>query len=120
VAKADSRSFPFTLRTTGLPGGTIEIDPSENSQMLSALLIIAPQAKQPLDVHLKNATGAKPVVEMTRRVMQQFAAKPADYFIEGYASAGSYFLAVPLVTSGSVTISNYNSTLQGDRKFLEV
>jgi len=119
-AKADSRSFPFTLRTTGLPGGTIEIDPSESSQMLSALLMIAPQAKQPLDVRLKNAAGSKPFVEMTRRVMEQFAAKPADYFIEGDASAGSYFLALPLVTGGSVTISNYNGTLQGDRKFLEV
>lgn len=117
-AKADSRYFPFTLRTQGLPGGTVEIDPSESSQMLSALLMIAPHAQQPLNVRLKNEAGSKPFVEMTKRVMAQFAANPTTYDIEGDASAGSYFLALPLVTGGSIVLPNYGGSLQGDTQFL--
>src|SRR3954467_1236134 len=39
-AKADARSFPFSLRTAGLHGGPVELDASESSQMLSALLMV--------------------------------------------------------------------------------
>src|SRR5208283_4250472 len=34
-AQATARSFPFTLRTAGLPGGAVELDASESSQLLS-------------------------------------------------------------------------------------
>src|SRR6478609_9485394 len=94
-AKANSRNFPFTLRTAGLPGGTVELDASESSQMLSALLMVAPHAKSPLTVTLKGEAGSKPFVVMTELMVQQFAANPTTYDIEGDASAGSYFLALP-------------------------
>lgn len=119
-AKADSRSFPFTLRTAGLPGGTVELDASESSQMLSALLMVAPHAKHPLQVKLKGAAGSKPFVVMTEAMVKQFAAGPTTYDIEGDASAGSYFLALPLVTGGSLSFTNYGGTLQGDVRFRDV
>jgi len=119
-ARANSRSFPFTLRTAGLPGGAVELDASESSQMLSALLMVAPHARSPLTVTLKGAAGSKPFVVMTELMLQQFAANPATYDIEGDASAGSYFLALPLVTGGSLPLTNYGGTLQGDVKFREV
>ena len=119
-ARADARTFPFTLRTAGLPGGRVELDASESSQMLSALLMIAPHARQPLAVTLKGEAGSKPFVAMTEAIVQQFAAGPTAYEIEGDASAGSYFLALPLVTGGAVTLTNYAGRLQGDFRFRDV
>ena len=119
-AKASGRSFPFTLKTAGLPGGTVELDASESSQMLSALLMVAPHAKTPLTVKLKSAAGSKAFVVMTEQMIRQFAASPTVYDIEGDASAGSYFLALPLVTGGYLTLANYGGNLQGDVQFRDV
>ncbi|HRI81165.1 MAG TPA: 3-phosphoshikimate 1-carboxyvinyltransferase [Opitutaceae bacterium] len=119
-ARADAHSFPFTLRTAGLPGGAVSLDASESSQMLSALLMVAPLAKSPLTVTLKGAAGSKPFVAMTEAMLRQFAGQPSEYQIEGDASAASYFLALPLVTGGQLTFANYGGPLQGDVKFREV
>ncbi len=119
-AQANARSFPFTLRTAGLPGGEVVLDASESSQMLSALLMVAPHARSPLTVKLKGEAGSKPFVQMTEAMLRQFAARPANYQIEGDASAASYFLALPLVTGGSLKFTNYGGSLQGDVKFRDV
>ncbi|HEY0864871.1 MAG TPA: 3-phosphoshikimate 1-carboxyvinyltransferase [Lacunisphaera sp.] len=119
-AKASARSFPFTLRTAGLRGGQVDLDASESSQMLSALLMVAPHAKSPLTVKLKGEAGSKPFVAMTEAMVRQFAAAPADYPIEGDASAASYFLALPVVTGGTLALPNYGGPLQGDMKFRDV
>ncbi|HVZ63505.1 MAG TPA: 3-phosphoshikimate 1-carboxyvinyltransferase [Lacunisphaera sp.] len=119
-AQATSRSFPFTLHTAGLPGGTVALDASESSQMLSALLMVAPHARSPLNVTLKGEPGSKPFVTMTRRMLEQFAAGPTDYEIEGDATAASYFLALPLVTGGEITFTNFTPDLQGDAQFADV
>lgn len=119
-AQASAHSFPFTLKTAGLPGGQVLLDASESSQMLSALLMVAPHAKTPLTVKLKNEAGSKPFVTMTEAMLQQFAKSPTVYDIEGDASAGSYFLALPLVTGGQLNFTNYGGPLQGDMKFRDV
>ncbi len=119
-AKASARSFPFTLKTAGLRGGNVDLDASESSQMLSALLMVAPHAKSPLTVKLKGEAGSKPFVAMTEAMVHQFAVQPTDYAIEGDASAASYFLALPLVVTGALILPNYAGTLQGDRAFAGV
>ncbi len=119
-ARASARSFPFTLKTAGLPGGTVELDASESSQMLSALLMVATHAKSPLQVKLKGATVSRPFVEMTNRMVAQFAAQPADYAIEGDATAASYFAGLAVVTGGGVEVNGLNlapDALQGDAEF---
>ena len=119
-ARASARSFPFTLKTSGLRGGPVALDASESSQMLSALLMVAPHAKTPLTVKLQGEPGSKPFVAMTEAMLKQFSPSPADYAIEGDASAASYFLALPLVTGGQLALTNYGGSLQGDVKFLDV
>ena len=119
-ASASAKNFPFTLKTSGLRGGTVELDASESSQMLSALLMVAAHAKSPLTVKLKGDAGARAFVAMTEAMLKQFAASPADYAIEGDASAASYFLALPLVTGGQLAFTNYGGPLQGDVKFRDV
>jgi 3-phosphoshikimate 1-carboxyvinyltransferase len=121
-ARADSWSFPFTLRTAGLPGGEVALDASESSQMLSALLMVAPHARTPLTVRLTSEAGSKPFVEMTEAMVKQFRPAPAVYEIEGDASAASYYLALPLVTGGHVEIHGLHAfkSLQGDVRFVDV
>jgi len=121
-AKATARSFPFTLETAGLAGGAVEIDAAESSQLLSALLLIAPQARTPLSVKLKGKTVSQPFIAMTERMLQQFAAGPATYAVESDASAASYFLALPLVAGGQINLPGYRTTdsLQGDVGFAAV
>ena len=119
-ARASSRSFPFTLATAGLPGGIVLLDASESSQLLSALLMVAPHAKSPLSVQLKGETVSRPFVTMTERMIGQFAASPTDYAIEGDATAASYFAELAIVTEGAVEVNGLHlaaDALQGDIEF---
>ncbi len=119
-AHASSRNFPFTLETAGLPGGTVLLDASESSQLLSALLMVAPHAKASLSVQLKGETVSRPFVTMTERMIGQFAASPTDYAIEGDATAASYFAELAIVTEGSVEVNGLHlapDALQGDIEF---
>jgi len=122
-AKASARSFPFTLKTAGLRGGTVGLDASESSQLFSALLMVAPHARTPLTVQLKGETVSRPFVAMTERMVAQFAKSPADYLIEGDATAASYFAALAVVTGGSVQVAGLNlapDALQGDAEFFRL
>ena len=122
-AMASARTFPFSLKTTGLRGGAVELDASESSQMLSALLLVAPHAPSPLTVRLKGETVSRPFVEMTQRMVAQFAAQPADYAIEGDATAASYFAALAAVTGGNLDLAGLNlaaDALQGDAAFFRL
>jgi len=133
--------FPFELHASGLHGGTVEIDARESSQMLSALLMVAPLCAAPLRIKLVGGVRW-PFVAMTLRQMAQFgqptaalAAQPAAEFdvpwgrafaapdaypIEPDATAASYFLALPLATGGSVRVTGLpeaGDSLQGDLAF---
>ena len=136
--------FPFELTTRGLRGGTVEIDARASSQMLSALLMIAPLTAAPLQIRL--AAGVRwPFVAMTLRQMAQFgqptaalAAAPASsfalpwgqpfgrtelYTVEPDATAASYFLALPIATGGAVRVAGLPAaaeSLQGDLAFAEI
>jgi 3-phosphoshikimate 1-carboxyvinyltransferase len=119
-ARASARNFPFTLHTAGLRGGPVGLDASESSQLLSALLMVAPHATTPLSVQLQGETVSRPFVEMTNRMVTQFAEQPADYAIEGDATAASYFAELAVVTDGSVEVQGLNlapDALQGDIEF---
>lgn len=119
-AEATARSFPFTLRTAGLPGGAVRLDASESSQLLSALLMVAPHARTPLRVVLAGETVSRPFVAMTERMVAQFASPPADYAVEGDATAASYFATLAVVTGGAVQVDGLNlapDALQGDAEF---
>lgn len=119
-ARADSRSFPFTLRTAGLPGGKVAVDASASSQLVSALLLVASKARTPMQVELIGETVSKPFVKITERMVRQFAAPLPDYAVEGDATAASYFAALPVTVGGQVDIGGLNlapDALQGDVEF---
>jgi 3-phosphoshikimate 1-carboxyvinyltransferase len=133
--------FPIEVHAHGLRGGAVNLDASESSQLLSALLMVAPLAAGPVAVAL-TAEVRRPFVEMTTRLMAEFGytigeqastetyvinpgryRSPARYAIEPDATAASYFLALPLVTGGSLHLPFLRGPgegLQGDTHFAEV
>lgn len=138
----NSHHLPFTLRTRGVTGGALTVDAGESSQMLSALLMIAPLARHPATLHLDAAVRPS-YIRMTMKMMQAFGqpalnwngderslaiphALPyhlpgASYAIEADASAASYFLALPMATGGCVKIPGLQEpSLQGDIAFAAV
>lgn len=133
--------FPFTMRTHGISAREITVDASASSQILSALMQIAPVAGMQngtglFDVFLKGETVSRPFVEMTARMIAQFGggieargnsftcggaygAGDFDYAIEPDATAASYFLILPFVHRESEICINGLDTngLQGDAAF---
>ena len=134
--------FPLEIRARGLRGGPVEIDASESSQMLSALLMVAPLAAQ--EVSISFGTDVRmPFIRMTALMLEQFGQDPihaADlpqhgirirntrsyarnnpYHIEPDMTAASYFMALPLVATGSLCVSGLrNARLQGDILFWDL
>jgi 3-phosphoshikimate 1-carboxyvinyltransferase len=133
--------FPFTLHGRGFEGGSVEIDATASSQMLSALLLAGPAGGGALEL---KAPGVRvPYVELTLKLRQAFGAGPVappgpdggyqlpptryrppaggGYQIEPDISAASYFLALVLVHGGRLEIPNLGpDPLQGDAHFVEV
>jgi 3-phosphoshikimate 1-carboxyvinyltransferase len=134
--------FPLEIHACGLRGGAVGIDARDSSQMLSALLLVAPLAATPV-VATPVGGVRKPFVRMTLRQMAQFGiggtdhpevgdqisirqgsyVSPGIYAVEPDASAASYFAALPLVTGGSISLNGLKpaaQSLQGDIRFLDV
>ncbi|MBI5769315.1 MAG: 3-phosphoshikimate 1-carboxyvinyltransferase [Verrucomicrobia bacterium] len=139
--------FPLEIHARGLAGARVELDASESSQLLSALLMVAPNAKG--DVHIRLRGGVREsFVDMTKRMMRAFTpddwpivdhdddgailvrAQPwpyammgGTYAIEPDATAASYFQALPLATGGALHLPGLGppgAGLQGDSAFAGV
>lgn len=133
--------FPLEIRARGLRGGAVTIDASESSQLLSALLMVAPRADRPIEARLAGSVR-RTFVEMTTRLMAEFGVKvrqsadaqtfalaPTAYVssgsfaIEPDATAASYFQTLPLVVGGDLALPGLRPPgegLQGDSAFAEV
>ena len=133
--------FPIEVHARGLRGGTVTIDASASSQLLSALLMVAPLADAAVDVQLVSGVRWT-FVEMTRRLMNEFGIdvrrgetahsfrvtpgryrSPGTYPIEPDATAASYWQVLPLVVGGSLELPGLRppgTGLQGDSAFIEV
>ena len=133
--------FPIEIRARGLRGGQVGINASESSQMLSALLMVAPYAKGQVSIGVEGGVR-QPFVQMTMRQMAQFGlaatsnpsgesfqvpsgryTSPGAYQVEADATAASYFAALPIATGGTLELTGLkdaSESLQGDVTFLEV
>jgi len=132
--------FPLEIRASGLRGGAIKLDASASSQLLSALLMVAPRAARPIKIQLVGSVRWT-FVEMTRKLMAEFGgqvepavdgrfeitphhyAPPEVHPIEPDATAASYWQALMLIVGGSLRLPNLRlpgQGLQGDAAFAEV
>ena len=137
--EATNNCPPVEIFAKGLPGGKTKIAGNISSQFLSALLMVAPYAKSPIEIEVTTELNSKPYVDMTIEIMkdfgvqverknyERFVIKPSSFFalspclIESDASAASYFFAAPAICGGTVCVENISrNSKQGDIAFLDI
>ncbi len=136
----DSERLPFTIISpNGLRGGKIFVDGSKTGQVVSALLLIAPFAKTPIQLHVEKLVSLY-YVDLTCAMMAEFGVEvervsetmfsvsqpqhylARDYQVEPDFSTASYFFAAAAVTGGEVTMQavRRREIKQGDIIFLSM
>jgi 3-phosphoshikimate 1-carboxyvinyltransferase len=137
--EATNNCPPVEIFAKGLPGGKTRIAGNISSQFLSALLMVAPYAKFPVEIEVITELNSKPYVDMTIAIMKDFGVEierrgyvgfkvqpsffspRSSYSIESDASAASYFFAAPAIRGGKVRVENISRTSrQGDIAFLDI
>ena len=130
---------PVKIIASGLSGGKSKIAGNISSQFLSALLMVAPYARSPVEIEVITELNSKPYVDMTMAIMEDFGVRVerkgyerfivqpsffsplSSHSIESDASAASYFFAAPAVCGGTVRVENISRTSkQGDIAFLDI
>lgn len=131
---------PVHINSTGLEADQLKVSGRTSSQFLSALLMAAPLAKNPLEIIVTDEAVSRPYIDLTLATMSEFGIevvrngysnfriKPEMYRspekkrIEGDATAASYYAAAgALPDSGPVTIFGLNrNSPQGDVQFISL
>jgi 3-phosphoshikimate 1-carboxyvinyltransferase len=129
---------PVVIAADGLRGGHATIAAAQSSQFLSAVLLIAPYAREGVEVEVVGTLIAAPYIDMTSGVMRAFGATVARagerrftvppqryaarrYRIEPDASSAHYFLAAAALTGGRVRVQGLGyASLQGDVRFVDL
>ncbi len=131
---------PIRVHGRGLGGGTVTIDGSLSSQFLTALLLAAPLAEQPIDIDVRGELVSKPYIAITLALMRRFGVPvrandgyrtlrvptggyraPGALLVEGDASSATYFLAAGAVRGAGVRVHGIGAqSIQGDLAFVDV
>ncbi len=130
---------PVRVRGRSLAGGATSIDGSLSSQFLTALLLAAPLAREPVQVDVVGTLVSKPYIDVTLDLMARFGASVGnenyrrfivanggyrscgDYLVEGDASSASYFLAAGAIAGQGVRVHGMGrDSIQGDVAFADV
>ena len=140
VTASENGSFPISIKTNGLVGGKLDLaDGDQSSQYLSAMLMAAPLAAQPIEIRT-DLSVSRPYIDMTVHLMGKFGVnvgrtdynlftldspqsyQGCNYTIEADASTASYFFAVAAMTGGRVGVNHItrSESIQGDLRFLEI
>lgn len=117
-------------------GGTVEIDGSQTSQVLSGLLMTLPRASGNSELRVSNLSS-KPYIDLTINLLSEFGIRvmnqnyelfkiagnqkyrPAKYISEGDWSGAAFFLVAGAV-SGEITVRNLTVfSHQADRAVVE-
>lgn len=130
---------PVSIYAHGLAGGKAPIRGDVSSQYLSALLMVAPYAREPLTLQVVGELVSIPYIAITLQMMsdwgvavtqvdsagtnspsyevQQASYLPRTYAIEPDASSASYFWASAAITGGRVSVPGLARSIQGDAAF---
>ena len=134
----DNGHLPVIIQANGLEGGKTRLDVSKSSQFLTALLLIAPSAKNDVEIEVVG-DREMPYIDITLSVMEAFGVQvvsegykyfrieagqryqPRTYHVEPDASNASYFFAAAALTGGRVTVQHLSlDSIQGDVQFVRI
>lgn len=121
----------------GLAAGQVSIDGSASSQYVSALLMALPLLAQDSLLKLTGTVVSWPYIELTLAMLQRFGIQvhrvceqeflipggqryqsPGQYWVEGDASAASYWLAAAAIGGGPLRVHGVGrASIQGDVAF---
>ncbi len=106
AAVDDIRALPISVESAGLRGGAIEIDGTDSSQFVSALLMAAPLAHTDVTLAVRGSSAAdrlvsRPYIDLTLDLLRQFGAQVAER--PGESTESGTARAVFEVKSGSLT-----------------
>lgn len=130
---------PLTIMARGLDGGTADFRDPPSSQFLSALLMVAPYAREDVFLRIDGAIPSRPYLDLTLDAMatrgvdvltvdgsrfvvaagQRYAGGEVE--IEPDASAATYWWAAAAVTGGRAVVEGVRrGSHQGDARFVDV
>ncbi len=131
--------LPVSVRATELHGGMVTMNASVSSQFISALLMIAPYAKQAVEIRLVGTIVSRPYIDMTLQQMARTGVtagwrgdrvifveagrsyQAGHHVMESDASNASYFFAAAAATGGRVRVPRLPpDSIQGDLALLKV
>ena len=128
---------PVAVKGGFITGGKISVSSDKSSQFASALLLIAPFAKNDVVLEPINLKSS-PYLRLTWSLMKDFGImsefdnqvykiktgtgyKAREMTIEGDWTSASYFMVAAAVTGGKVKLLNMNpESIQGDRKIISI
>jgi 3-phosphoshikimate 1-carboxyvinyltransferase len=131
---------PLTIHPAKLRiAAPVPVKGDVSSQFVSALLMALPLGGGDASVEVRGELISKPYVEITLNVMRRFGVRveregwsrfrapgaryssPGSIYVEGDASAASYFLAAGALGGGPVRVEGLGrESVQGDVRFAEV
>ncbi len=112
------------------------MDISESTQFLSALLMVAPLTANGLRIRITSERKDGAYIRITREMMEKFGAvvkfdgesyycegkqdvEVGHYIIEPDVSAACYFYSMAAITGGTIKVRNVtSSSMQGDLKYI--
>jgi 3-phosphoshikimate 1-carboxyvinyltransferase len=130
---------PVQIIAQPVGGGRIHLNCSVSSQYLSALLLIAPYARQGIEIRVSQGPVSRPYVDITLDVMQKFGVgvercnyewfnvrgsqryHAGEYFVEPDCSQAGYFWAAAAITGAGIKVKDvWPESCQGDIGFIEL
>lgn len=123
---------PLHIKGKRLKGGTVTLNPSESSQFVSALMMIAPLMDSPLTIDFGGEEPvSRPYIRMTASQMQRAGVdveispfdvkifsgtyRPIPPYKERDWTAASYWYSLSAISAGFITLADMKlPSLQGD------
>ncbi|MCP4039673.1 MAG: 3-phosphoshikimate 1-carboxyvinyltransferase [bacterium] len=136
---------PVKVSGGGLPGGSVYMDASASSQYVSAVTMVAPFARQDVQIHFLGRIVSRPYIDLTLQVMNDFGVeakwgagagetgentllikagqqyRARDYAVEPDASSAVYPLCAAAITGGRVRIEGIpDHSIQADLAIVDL
>ena len=139
----ESGCFPFTLNTGSFDQDKWTVDATKSSQILSALMMIAPLCSANQSIEFPDGTVSLPFLGITRKMIEDFSGdsdfeckvdsdhisikgkylrnNDFHYEVEPDATAASYFITLPQIVGGSCKVVGiWDEMLQGDSRYSNI